>query len=208
MEGETVLKQRSSSEEGILLLSEENGNPKGSSRFISKKLLPEFKSIHESLTNVRQKKKNRSREASLSDQRSVEEESLKPTFADDIRDIGKLIANLQSIADSISAKYEKEFEICKTKQLNFRSQDDIINSDILISSDQKRRSRRVPRIMQLQAESFPPLSRTKSEADQAFFFVNERLLDRKSILLPEIKWSDANSITSPCSTVPDSPFDR
>ncbi|KAL0278334.1 UNVERIFIED_CONTAM: hypothetical protein PYX00_000180 [Menopon gallinae] len=215
MEGETILKQRSSSEEGILLLSGENRNPKGSSRFIGKKLIPEFKSIHESLTNVRHKKKNHSLEASLSDERSIDEEEdeedehAKPTFEDDIRNIGKLIANLQSIADSISAKYEKEFDLCKTKQLNFRSQDDIINeaSDFLIPSEQKRRSRKPPRISLLQSQSFPPLSRTKSEADPAFFFVNERLIDSKSIVLPEIKWSDANSITSPCSTVPDSPFE-
>lgn len=124
---------------------------------------------------------------------------------------GKLIGNLQNLAESLSIKSEKSALPHRGKQLNFRSREEIINDIKELQGVELRRPKKESRLAPLQIRRPDNLSIKKypsgGDATQ-FFYESEKLLNGKLSPLANLKWSDVNSVTSPSSTTPESPFGR
>ena len=145
--------------------------------------------------------------------------SAKSSLEEDYKTIVKLISNLQSSAKALTTKYEKLISNKNTKQLNFRSHDDIINVTTDSASDDVVKTKKDNNKLFLRTDIKIPddLSlnfRNKNNADSVsrdslqFFFENEKLLCDKTNGLTNLKWNDGISVTSPCSTNIESFFDR
>lgn len=157
-------------------------------------------------------------ESTTSDSMVNSYRSTKSSLEEDYKTIIKIISTLQSLADKINIKYEKIVSNKSNKQLNFRSYDDIINATKEIVPIELAKPRKENRLLNKtdtkRSDDFAMYSRNKNRIDTAdqeslhFFFENERLIDSKTNGIVNIRWSDANSLTSPCSTVPESPFER
>ncbi|KAK6643041.1 hypothetical protein RUM43_004544 [Polyplax serrata] len=179
------------------------------------------KAIHESLTNVKANEITTSNEFLLpgfcraGSDSAVNSDRSGKLSEEDYRNIIKLVCNLQSVAKTLSDNYEKLLSNKNNKQLNFRSRDDIINatSTAVDSIKTKRDLRLLVRPEIRKSEEHPTYFRSRSRTDtlsrasSQFFFENERLLDFKANGIGNMRWNDAISVTSPCSTVPESPFD-
>lgn len=180
------------------------------------------KAIHESLTNVKANEITTSNEFLLpgfcraGSDSAVNSDRSGKLSEEDYRNIIKLVCNLQSVAKTLSDNYEKLLSNKNNKQLNFRSRDDIINatSTAVDSIKTKRDLRLLVRPEIRKSEEHPTYFRSRSRTDtlsrasSQFFFENERLLDFKANGIGNMRWNDAISVTSPCSTVLESPFDR
>lgn len=139
---------------------------------------------------------------------------------EEVKTIVKLVTSLQNVAKSIAAKHEKHVPSKSNKQLNFRSHDDIIHlTKELTPSDELIKIKKEPRLLMRPEIKRPEDAyfhfRSKNRIDSSlsrgssqFFFENERLLDGKFNGFSNSKWNDVNSLASPCSTVPESFFER
>lgn len=122
---------------------------------------------------------------------------------------GKLIGNLQNLADSLSIKSERSSLPKQGKQLNFRSREEIINDIKGLQGVELRRPKRESRLPMLQIRRPDNLSIKKYSPGgdpTQIFYESEKLLDGKLSPLANVKWSDANSVTSPSTCTPESPF--
>lgn len=130
------------------------------------------------------------------------------TVPDDESDkiFGKLIGNLQNLADSLSITSENSGLPNKNKQLNFRSREEIINDKDKDVELRKPKSR-LPQLQIKRPENLSIKKYSPNGDPAQIFYESEKLLDGKLNAF-NIKWSDVNSVTSPSTTTPESGFGR
>jgi hypothetical protein len=136
------------------------------------------------------------------------------TETDDESDkiFGKLIGNLQNLADSLSVRSENSGLPNKSKQLNFRSREEIItdnkDKDAVELRKPNKKESRLP-LLQIKRPDNLSIKKYSPGGDPAqIFYESEKLLDGKLNAFGNIKWSDVNSVTSPSTTTPESGFAR
>lgn len=199
---------------------------------------PIFKIRHDSLPNVGKhwqktpkSDKNLWSNKSHSDHSSLENmiddrEAERDNLEEDYKNVGKLIENLRTIADSISAKYEKT-KADKKKQLKLRAQEEVIANIANLGSVPAGKDTEVtcfelarPDNLAIEIQNRYRIQPSAVESTQ-FFLESERLL-RSGASAPGIQWSDPSvrspisptsatspaSPTSPTSTTLESPFER